>query len=277
MNYAVRLLRNALLLSVLVAHPYDIFAQAKAPQKTYMYLIYHKLSPGLTIQDALPVEREWKKINQAAVDEGKLEGWYMTVKQFTSNPNQNEYDYVTRIITHEMAIKGASPEAMTRIYGDSVQAKIGDLQKRDHATAPVVKIEIWEITDGTFAPKFAPDGTQLMVIDRIRRRNPGADYAGIVSQIKKLSEERIKRNNLLGWDFSTLVVPNGSEKGYEFSMAQYLTNLSVLADPVLADTPNPVMAAQAYKQLRSQTDQVFDVVRQEVYRFMEYTTKTGNE
>ena len=82
-------------------------AQMKPGQKAYMYLIYHKLNPGLTIQDALPVEREWKKINQAAVDEGKLIGWYMTVKQFTSNPNQTEYDYVTRIVTPEMSHWGS--------------------------------------------------------------------------------------------------------------------------------------------------------------------------
>ena len=253
----------------------QIIAQSATPPKMYMYLIYHKLSPGLTIQDALPVEREWKKINQAAVDEGKLEGWYMTVKQFTSNPNQTEYDYVTRIVTREMAMKGASPEAMKRLYGDSVQTKMADLQKRDRMTAPVVKIDIWEISDGTFAPKFAPDGTQLMVVERMKRRNPGADYTSALRQIKQLSEQRIKRNTLLGWDFSSLVVPNGSEKGYEFSTAQYVTSLSAIADPVLADSPTPVISAQAYKQLRSQTDQVFDVVRQEVYRFMEYTTKPG--
>lgn len=251
-------------------------AQPVTPPKSYMYLIYHKLNPGLTIQDALPVEREWKKINQAAVDEGKLIGWYMTVKQFTSNPNQTEYDYVTRIVSPELAMKGASPEAMKRIYGDSVQARMADLQKRDRMTAPVVKIEIWEITDGTYAPDFAPDGSQLMVVERIRRRNPGADYDGLVNQIKRLSEARIKRNNLLGWEFSSLVVPNGSEKGYEFSMAQFVTNLGAIANPVLSDTPNPVMPAPAYKQLRSQVAQTFDVVRQEVYRFMEYTTKKSN-
>ncbi|AKD55668.1 hypothetical protein [Spirosoma radiotolerans] len=268
--------RLTLFISIFFTTLTNVHAQAKAPQKTYMYLIYHKLSPGLTIQDALPVEREWRKINQAAVDEGKLEGWYMTVKQFTSNPNQTEYDYVTRIVTHEMAIKGASPEAMARIYGDSVQAKMADLQRRDRATAPVVKIEIWEITDGTFAPKFAPDGTQFMVVDRIRRRNPGADYDNLVGQLKKLSEERIKRGNLLGWDFSTLVIPNGSEKGYEFSIAHYVTSLGAIGNPILADTPTPILSAQAYKQLRSQTAQVFDITRQEVYRFMEFTTKPSN-
>ncbi|GAB3803278.1 hypothetical protein GCM10028819_32950 [Spirosoma humi] len=276
MNPFSLLSRLTLFISVFViAHPHG-HAQTKAPQKTYMYLIYHKLSPGLTIQDALPVEREWKKINQAAVDEGKLEGWYMTVKQFTSNPNQTEYDYVTRIITHEMAIKGASPEAMARLYGDSVKTKMADLQRRDRATAPVVKTEIWEITEGTFSPKFAPDGTQFMVVDRIRRRNPGADYDGLVGQLKKLSEERIKRGNLLGWDFSALVIPNGSEKGYEFSVAHYVTSLGAIANPVLADTATPILSAQAHKQLRQQTAQVFDVTRQEVYRFMEYTTKPAN-
>ena len=237
-------------------------AQSKPVQKAYMYLIYHKLNPGLTIQDALPVEREWKRINQAAVDEGNLEGWYMTVKQFTSNPNQTEYDYVTRIVSPEMAMKGASPEAMKRIYGDSVSAKMADLQKRDRATAPVVKIEIWEITDGTFAPDFAPGGSQLMVIDRMRRRIPGSDYATLVGQVKKVSEDRIKQNNLLGWDFSRLVIPNGSEKGYEFAMAYYVKNLSEMAGSGTSD-----------KQPGSQMEKTFDVVRQEVYRFMEYTTK----
>lgn len=238
-----------------------------------MYLIYHKLNPGLTIQDALPVEREWKKINQAAVDEGKLEGWYMSVKQFTSNPNQTEYDYVTRMISREMALKGASPQAMARIYGDSVQAKMADLQRRDRNTAPVVKMEIWEITDDAHAPQFAPDGSQFMVVERIKRRTPWAEYAPAVSQLKKISEERIKRSNLLAWDFSRLVVPNGSEKGYEFSTAQFVKSLSDLADPNLADTPSPVLKPTEYKQLSTQVNQTFDVVRQEVYRFMEYTTK----
>lgn len=262
MNYIVRRLSLVVLLLLITCFGLTGLAQSQPAQKTYMYLIYHKLSPGLTIQDALPVEREWKRINQAAVDEGNLKGWYMTVKQFTSNPNQAEYDYVTRIVTFGMAIKGASPEAMKRIYGDSVQTKIADLQKRDRATAPVVKIEIWEITDETVAANFAPDGSQLMVVERMRRRQPGADYEKAVGQLKSLNAERIKQNNLLGWDFSTLIIPNGSEKGYEFSTEQYVKTLGDIAN--------------VDRQLRQQTNQTFDVVRQEVYRFMEYTT-TGSK
>ncbi|MBD2754020.1 hypothetical protein [Spirosoma validum] len=254
-------IRNTIFLSgFFLACVSGAIAQSKAPVKTYTFLIYHKLNPGLTIQDALPVEREWKKINQAAVDEGKLEGWYMTVKQFTSNPNQTEYDYVTKIVSREMAIKGASPEAMTRIYGDSIQAKMADLQRRDRATAPVVKMEIWETMEDTFAPAFAPGSSNLMIIDRMRRRNPGADYQSSLSQMKRLGEERIKQNTLLGWDFSALLIPNGSEKEYEFSTTNYVSTMNAVADP-------------SYKQSRTQLAPTFDVVRQEVYRFQEYTTK----
>lgn len=255
------LLRRIALLLLLTTYVFSATAQTKP--KTYTFLIYHKLNPGLTVQDALSVERDWRKVNQAAVDEGKIEGWYMTVKQFTSNPNQTEYDYVTKIVTPEMAIKGASPEAMARLYGDSVKTKMADLGRRDGATAPVVKIEIWENMDGSFDPKFAPAGTQLMVIDRLKRRNPVAGYDTQVSQLKRLSDERIKTNTLLGWDFSALVVPNGSEKGYEFTSTQYVANMSALTDP-------------AYKLFRSQLAQTFDIVRQEIFRFQEFTVKPGN-
>ena len=116
----------------------SLFAQ----NKTYTYLIYHKLSPGKTVQDALPVEREWRAVNQAAVDEGNMIGWYMMAKQMTSNPNPAEYDYVTVIVTPTMNIKGGSPAAMAKLYGDSTQARMASLNARDRATAPVVKMEV---------------------------------------------------------------------------------------------------------------------------------------
>ncbi|QJW89434.1 hypothetical protein HNV11_08570 [Spirosoma taeanense] len=260
----------------LVFCPHSSSAQAKPAQKTYTFLIYHKLAPGYTIQDALPIEREWKTLNQAAVDEGNLEGWYMMVKQFSSNPNPAEYDYVTRIVGRDVNLKGASPAALTRIYGDSAKARMADLQKRDRTVAPVVKIEIWETLDAAYAPGFAPGQTPLMVVDRIRRKDPVTDTENLVSQMKRLSEERIKRNTLAGWDFSALIIPNGSEKGFDRSVAYYVGNLSAIANPGLMEAAGAIMTPQAYKQFRNQIAQTFDVVRQEVYRFMEFTTKAGN-
>lgn len=238
-----------------------------AQAKTYTYLIYHKLSPGLTIQDALPVEREWKAVNQASVNEGNLIGWYMMAKQMSSNTNPTEYDYVTVIVTPTMGIKGASPAGMAKVYGDSVQIRMADLQKRDRATAPVVKMEIWETVDAVFNPDFAPDKTPLVVLDYIRLRDPAADWSGLVAPLKRVAATRVKENAIGGWDMSRLVVPNGSEKGYGMAIVQTVANLSAVA------SPDPAGASAEGVKVRSQATRAFDVVRQEVFRLTEYTSR----
>ncbi|RIV27021.1 hypothetical protein DYU11_01500 [Fibrisoma montanum] len=243
------------------------FGQAvKSSPKAYTYLIFHKLSPGLTIQDALPVEREWRAINQAAVDEGNLIGWYMLVKQMSSNTNPTEYDYVTVIVSREMSLKGASPVAMARLYGDSVKTRMADLQKRDRAAAPVVKMEIWETVDAVFNADFAPDKTPLVVLDLMRLRDPGANWSGLVAPMKRLVQERMKESALNGWNFSRLVVPNGSEKGYGLLVARSVAGLNVLSS---AGTTG--LTAETAK-IQDQLTRTFDVVRQEVFRITEYTS-----
>ncbi len=236
---------------------------AQTSPKTYTYLIFHKLAPGMTIQDALPVEREWKVINQAAVDEGNLIGWHMMVKQMSSNPNQTEYDYVTCIVSNEMAIKGASAAAMTKIYGDSVQTRMASLQKRDRQTAPVVKVEIWENLDTQFGPAFGPGKTATVVVDFMRLRDPSIDWTKAMGLMKQAATAQVGQNQLGGWGFSALLLPNGSEKGYGFAVARPMVNTKVMS--TLADSKG----TDAQKQI----NKTFDVVRQEVFRFEQYTTR----
>ena len=256
-----RLLPACLFLLCFVAAP--ALAQSIPATKTYTYLIFHKLAPGKTIQDALPVEREWKAVNQAAVDEGKLIGWHMMVKQFSSNPNTSEYDYVTCIVSPSMAMGGASPAAMSKIYGDSVQIRMADLNRRDRMTAPVVKIEIWENLDALFGPEFGPGKTQTVVVDFMKLRDPQADWSGTLASLKQAGMAQIDQKRLGGWSFSALMVPNGTEKGYGFAMARPMTGVNVLsqaADPKLAAT-------------QKQLTRTFEVVRQEVFRFEQYTVR----
>jgi hypothetical protein len=228
------------------------------PAPTYTYLIYHKFAPGKTIEDALPVEREWRAINQAAVDEGKLIGWYMMVKQMSSNPNPNEYDYVSVIVSPTMTIGGASPAALAKIYGDSLPARMADLQRRDRATAPVVKMEVWRTVESLFGAGFAPDKTPVAVINFMRPYEVGEIWQPEVESMKRVEIDRIKKNGVGGWLFSSLIVPAGSEKGYRLATVQCLNDLSAL----IGLTPMP-----------QSVHRTFDTVRQEVFRFTEYTVR----
>jgi len=259
---AVKHLLSFYLFLLITSLPAFAFAQTAPASKTYTYLIYHKLALGLTIQDALSVEREWRAINQAAVDEGNLVGWHMMVKQMTSNPNPAEYDYVTCIVSREMAIRGASPGAMARLYGDSVQTRMTSLQARDRQTAPVVKIEIWENIETLFGPAFRPEKGQTVVVDFLKLRDAQTNWPASVTPLRQDAATQVVQNQLRGWAFSALVVPKGSEKTYDFATARPIINLKQLGtitDPKQLET-------------QRQLTRTFDPVRQEVFRFEEFTT-----
>lgn len=231
-----------------------------SPARPFTYLIYHKFAPGKTIEDALPVEREWRAINQAAVDEGKLIGWYMMVRQMSSNPNPAEYDYVSVIVSPTMTIGGASPAALAKLYGDSVQVRMADLQRRDRATAPVVKMEIWSTIDNLFGTAFSPDKTPVAIVNFMRPYEVGEIWQPEVEVMKRVEIDRIKKNGVGGWLFSSLMVPAGSEKGYKLATVQCLPDLNAL----VGLTPMPLSVHRT-----------FEVVRQEVFRFTEYTVRPG--
>ncbi|WP_247232958.1 hypothetical protein [Telluribacter sp. SYSU D00476] len=267
MKQPLQLASILLIFNLLLVVP-SLGQQASPKAKAYTYLIYHKLAPGYTLQDALPIEREWKALNQAAVDEGNLIGWYMMAKQLTSNPDAAEYDYVTMIISSEMTIKGASPAARTKIYGDSVQARMADLQKRDRTIAPVVKMEIWETADAIISPGFAPDKTPILVLDLIRLRDPAADWRSLTGPMKRMASERVKNSQLAGWNISTLMVPHGSEKGYSLAVVRCAASLSAA---VQSDGATGAVPAAEVAKLKTQQIRTFDIVRQEVYRLTEFT------
>ncbi|WP_019987466.1 hypothetical protein [Rudanella lutea] len=257
------MIRSTLFLLFVTLFVSPVLAQTPQAPQTYTYLIYHKLAPGMTIQDALPVEREWRAINQAAVDEGKLIGWHMMVKQMSSNPNPTEYDYVTCIVSPEMGIKGASPAAMAKIYGDSVQTRMASLQKRDRQTAPVVKIEVWENLSPLFGAGFRPDKQLNVVVDFLKLRDAQTDWRPSVTALTRTGTDLTGQKQLAGWGLSALVVPNAAEKGYNFAQVRAATSLGILAR--VADA----------KQLENsrQLNRTFEVVRQEVFRFEEFTLR----
>ena len=226
-------------------------------QSSYTLLIFHKLAPGKTLEDAMPVEREWKAINQAAVDEGNLIGWHMLIRQPASpKPEHADYDYVTCIVTATKAMKGASPAAMAKLYGDSVQVRMAGLQRRDKLTAPVIKVEWFENTDALVGAKFNPAKTKLITVDFLKLDEANGDQASALTATKKAAILRLNRGNYSGWAFSTLM-PGTAKASYSHAVAHASANLKRANDQIIKSP--------------------FTVVRHDTFRFGQFTVRPGYE
>ena len=158
-------------------------------------------------------------------------------------------------------MEGVSQEEKKKIYGDSVQTRMADLQKRGRATAPVVKTEIWKNMVTSFGSGFAPEKSPLLLVDIMKQRDPTANWV-VTAPLTQFYREGMKRNELLGGGISALVVPKGSEKGYSMISFQNVTSLNVLGD-----------ATSEVIKLRNQFSSSMDIVREEVFRATEYTKR----
>lgn len=265
-----------LLLGLLVSAGYG--QAAKAPQRTYSEVYFHKLKPGHTLQQAQAIENEWKKLHQAQADADVITGWYMLSSMLTSNPNNREYDYITIKTFSDFGLMDNSyPEKLiTQVFGADAKTKWADLLKRTEAVQEHGKLELWETIDGVFAEKRgAPNKSPIWVFDLMAiKDNKYAEYEAMEKSMKSLHKERIAMNNIAGWNLARLLYPSGTEKGYSYVTVNVYPNMKEMGDGHYGEAFQKAMPGADIKKLLGQVYATRDIVRQEVYYLQEFALKT---
>lgn len=251
---------------------------AKAPQRTYSEVYYHKLKPGHTLQQAQAIENEWKKLHQAQADADFITGWYMLSTMLTSNPNNREYDYITIKTFSDFGVMDNSyPEKLLmQLFGADAKTKWADLLKRTEAVQDHGKMELWETIDGVFAEKrVAPDKSPIWVFDLMGvKDNKYAEYEAMEKSMKGLHKVRIALNNIVGWNLARLQYPSGTEKGYSYATVNFYPNMKEMGDRRYTEAFQKAMPGADIQKLTGQVYATRDIVRQEVYYLQEFAVKT---
>ncbi|GAA4401121.1 hypothetical protein GCM10023187_14960 [Nibrella viscosa] len=253
------------------------YGQQPAPQRQYSEVMYHKIKPGHTLEEALAIEKEWKKIHQVQLDNGHISGWFVISKYLSSNPDRQAYDYVTIKNFTDFAVFGNSyPEShLEKTFGSTTKDKWADLLKRTGEVQEGIKVEIWEGVDAVWNEKqLSPDKSPIWVIDLMRVKDgKDAEYVAMEKDMKKLHQERIKMNNITGWNLAALKYPGGSENGYNYATVNYFGNAKEMGDTRYGEAFQKVMAGQDVNKLVSRIYQTRDLVRQEIYILREFAVK----
>ncbi|WP_375448098.1 hypothetical protein [uncultured Fibrella sp.] len=248
------------------------------PTKSYSEVYYHKLKAGHTLAEARAVENEWKKLHQAQADADFITGWYMLSSILTSNPNNQEYDYITIKTFSDFGVMDNSypDKVLTQVFGAAAKTKWADLIKRTDAIQAYGKMEIWETIDGVFAEKrLSPDKSPVWVLDLMQvKDNKYTEYVAMEKSMKALHKERIAMNNIAGWNLSTLLYPAGSEKGYSYATVNFYPTMKEMGDAHYGEAFQKAMPGQDIQKLIGQVYATRNMVREEVYFLQEFAVKT---
>jgi hypothetical protein len=264
----------ALVLGLLIG----LVSYAQNPPRAYSEVYYHKLKPGHTLAEARAIENEWKKLHQVQIDNDFITGWYMLSLALTSNPNNQEYDYITiKTFSDYGVLDNSYPEKYSaKVFGADTKTKWADLLKRTGAIQEHGKMEIWETLDGVFSDKrLSPDKSPVWVIDLMKvKDNKHTEYVALEQSMKNLHKERIGLNNIVGWMFVGLKQPAGSEKGYNYATVNYFPNMKEMGDGRYGEAFQKAMPGQDPQKMLSQIYATRDMVRSEVYYLQEFAVKS---
>ncbi len=260
------------LMVVLSVLTFTNLAMSQAPEITYSEVMYHKLLPGHTVQQAVALEKEWGKIHQIQLNGKAITGWYVLSKVLSSNPDQQAYDYITIKTFADMGHLSESypDQVLEKAFGAAYKTKWADLLKRTGAIQQGGKVEIWRTMDGILNGK-AP--APIWVIEFMKVKN-GLDneYVALEQTFKKLHQERVNMNNISGWTMAGLMYPAGTEKGYEYATVNYYSSMKDMADGRYMEAFKKVMPGQDPQKLMDGAYKTRDIVRQEVYSLLEYVS-----
>ncbi|GAB3168882.1 hypothetical protein [Telluribacter humicola] len=269
-RHALSLLAGLLLIQV---------CNAQTPARSYSEVYFHKIKPGHTMQEALAIEREWKKLHQAQLDDNHITGWYILSKALSSNPDQGEYDYITIKTFSDMGnFQNAYPAKYnTKVYGSEATKKWDDLIKRTDLIQEHGKLEIWETVDGIFSEKMtSPALAPIWVIDLMKVKDTRVnEYMALESSIKDVHKERIAMNNIMGWTVAGLMLPLGSEKGYNFATINYFPSTKEIADQKYVEAYKKVQPNGDVQKMANQIYDTRELVRQEMYTLLDFVSKNA--
>jgi len=194
-----------------------IFSAAHAQNLTVI-LDYMKVEPGNNGK-YLEVEKEWRKIHEARVQQGTILFWELFEKVWSGA--DDPYQYIT-IAVYDDFKKSENPIPFDWIMDNFSQDERDDLMKKTMESRTLVKTEVYHSVTAAENAKT----TKYIVFNtmKVKQENAGA-YRRMETEIfKPLQEAAIEAGYRSGWsvwskwprpvdDFQFITVDNYSEYG----------------------------------------------------------------
>lgn len=154
---------------------------------------YMKVKPGES-EEYLELEQEWKKINQARIDQGYITGWQLWQKMYSGA--DDEYQYIV-LEWYENFQKTATTGYLEVINDLYSQEQLADLSERTHHARVVTRTDVMHRISTVENSK----PTSFLIVGEIKPR-PGMEegYLKMEREIfLPLHQEAVNQGQMTTW------------------------------------------------------------------------------
>ena len=255
-----------------------IFVGLSASSQTnanYFAIKYIKVDPSVE-SEYLRLELEvWKKIHQARVKEGVLDGWYL-FRIVSPAGTSAKYNYLT------IEAYNGSEKLAGHFDGYGVDYT-GILSPDDIALAlrtPEIKDmiyeEVWRTVDEVLNLNSG-DMYRYQIFNSMKLR-PGteeSDYQRMEQTYwKPMHQERMKRGTMKGWGLYTMIIPGGTERDYHWATVDFYDDFINYLEPTTPILESVHGETSAQKYIKETTEKR-DLLKAEIRELVDFVNPSS--
>lgn len=194
----------------------------QAQEGYYMHLDYIKIEKANLSDFMDNVESTFKPIQEARVDNGYIDSWYLYRVAYRGTQNAS-YNYVVVSLSDRLSGFEDITKQLEGHFSDSdSEAFISDYNRYlspNHS-------ELWSINNSVLLDESSKP-SRYFGMDFMQVRS-GQEYAYQMMEdevARPLHETRMENGTMKGWELFSIVTPGGTEYGYNFATGNYYQNL----------------------------------------------------
>lgn len=209
-----------LILSVIIATFFSAAVAGQNHEGAYMHIDYIQIAPDEEDVFTRQIKEAFSPVQEARIGNGHITDWYLYRVTYPGVPN-SFYNYV--IITISDSISGFVDVAAQ--FDEVEEASELDLGTYKKLLAPSHS-ELWRIRNSVlFSEDTKPS---RYMVKNFMSVNLGYEYEYQMFEdevARPIHEERMEREIMRGWELNELLIPGGTDYGYNFSTIDHFNKL----------------------------------------------------
>lgn len=263
-------MKKQILCTCLILFLFATFSYSQTERSDYKKVDYIRVEQGQDREFINLVNSILKPAYQRLVDAEEIKNWRLYKVNFPGG-ERSDYNFVC-LVTADDIRSFEDNFSNTSLYFLPASKNRQDATKIAAITKPVAS-EIWKVRSLLSMEDAPSEPSRFMTMDYMDvAQGRGLEYLMLEDEVAMpLHQERIKRDTMDGWEVYSLIVPGGTEYGYNYATGNYFDHIADVEFGFTQELIKQTMPGTDVAELLNTIYETRDLVKSELWELVAHS------
>lgn len=253
-------------------------ASISSQNNNYYVVQYIKVPPTIE-NEYLELETQvWKKMHQARITSGRLDGWHL-YRVISPSGSNTEYNFVTVQIYNSVEKLSGHFEEYGVDYTKVLSSEEIAYALKTPELRNLVYEEVWQDEDSAINPSSKIFRFQRFNAMKTVDDSADAAYVYIEQNYwKPIHQRRMELGSMNSWGLYHMIIPGGTQRDYTWATVDYYDRfIDIMQDDLNNKLFDEIHGADKTDQYLRETTESRDLLRTEIRELIDYIRPSDNQ